>query len=159
MADSRRRRRSSGGRRPSSASERYELDLFTVLTALGSGLHRDRTPISDEGQYALAKALVRDAAGQGWSFAGTPTHTLYDAVRSARSLVVGPFALIPVEIAQAEILIELGVDPAGPTNLDGLLAAGSAVAVIPGLFLLAARPGLPRSATRSVVVKLPGKSP
>ena len=36
--------------------ESFEVDLFTVLTALGSGLHADLTPISEGGQYALANA-------------------------------------------------------------------------------------------------------
>jgi len=142
------------------SDEVYEVDLFTVLTALGSGLHRDLAPISDEGQWALANALAKDAVGQDWSFAGATTQDVYDAVRESRRSLASPMALVPVDIADADVLIELGVDPEGPTDLDSLIAAGSAVMVIPGLALLAytGKGSRRRDGTRSVTIPLPGKN-
>jgi hypothetical protein len=162
MADPRHRRGPSyprSGNASGTDAEVYELDLFTVLTGLGSGLHGDLTPVSDEGQYALANALVQDATAQGWSFAGTTTQGLYDAVRSSRRRLASPMALVPVDIADPEILCELGVDPNGPTELDALIAAGSAVTVMAGLALLASTgaESRRRDGTRSVRIPLPGQ--
>jgi hypothetical protein len=140
-------------------NEAYELDLFTVLTALGSGLHRDRTPISDEGQWTLVKALAQDAAGQEWSFAGVSTQELYDAIRVSRAQFASPMALVPTEVAEPAVLVELGVDPAGPTDLPGLIAAGAVVQVVPGLLLLGdtGKGSRRRDGTRSVRIPLPGR--
>jgi hypothetical protein len=162
MADPRHRRGQSNpqSRAPGGANgEVYDLDLFTVLTALGSGLHSDMTPVSDEGQYALANALVKDAATQGWSFAGTAVSDLYDSVRAARRRLASPMALIPVDIADTDSLLELGIDAGGPTELEALIASGLAVTVVPGLVLLAfTGPGSRRrSGTRSVTLALPGQ--
>jgi hypothetical protein len=141
------------------SDEVYELDLFTVLTALGSGLHRDLTPVSDEGQFTLANALAKDAEGQGWSFAGATNREVYDSVRASRRVLASPMALVPLEIAEADVLIELGVDPQGPTDVDSLIAAGSAVVVIPGLVLLGhtGKGSRRRDGTRSVTIPLPNK--
>jgi hypothetical protein len=143
----------------SGGGEVYELDLYTVLTALGSGLHRDSTPISDEAQWTLANALARDAVTQQWGFAGVTTRALYDAVRASRRRVGAPMALVPTEVAEPDVLVELGVDPAGPTDLPGLIAAGIAVEVIPGLVLLsyAGHGSRRRDGTRSVTIELPRK--
>jgi hypothetical protein len=139
--------------------ESFEVDLFTVLTALGSGLHRDRTPISEGGQYALANALVLAAGEEGWSFADVPTRKLYDAVLAARRTLSSPMALVPTAVAAADVLVELGVDPAGPTDIAGLLAAKGAVQVVPGLVLLARTVGSRRpDGTRSVTIPLPGRT-
>ncbi|HEX3828888.1 MAG TPA: hypothetical protein VHV82_16630 [Sporichthyaceae bacterium] len=140
-----------------SESEAYELDLFTVLTALGSGRHRDLTPISDEAQYTLANALAQDAVTQRWPFAGISTQDLYDAVRRSRTEVASPMALVPVAVAEPDVLVELGVDAAGPTTVVGLIESGAAIEVLPGLLLLAYT-GLGarrRDGTRSVTIALP----
>jgi hypothetical protein len=140
--------------------ESFEVDLFTVLTALGSGLHRDLSPISEGGQYALANALVLAAGEEGWSFAHTPVRKLYDAVLAARKKLAAPMALVPVEVAEPEVLLELGVDPQGPTDVPALLQAKAAVAVVPGLVLLAhiGKGSRRRDGTRSVTIALPGKT-
>ncbi len=139
--------------------ERDEVDLFTVLTALGSGLHRDLTPISEGGQYALANALVLAAGEEGWGFKDIPTRTLYEAVLAARRTLTAPLALVPTDVADAEVLVELGVDPDGPTDVAGLLAAKAAVPVVPGLVLLARTAGARRpDGTRSVPIPLPGRT-
>ncbi len=137
--------------------EVYELDLFTVLTALGSGLHRDLTPISDEAQYTLANALAQDAVTQGWLFAGISTQDLYDAVRRSRMQVASPMALVPVAVAEPDVLVELGVNAAGPTTVVGLIESGAAIEVLPGLLLLAytGRGARRRDGTRSVTIALP----
>jgi hypothetical protein len=142
-----------------SDGEVYELDLFTVLTALGSGLHRDLTPISDEGQYTLANALAQDAATQRWAFAGISTRDLYDAVRRSRTELASPMALVPVAVAEPDVLVELGVDAAGPTTVLGLIETGAAIEVVPGLLLLAytGRGSRRRDGTRSVTIALPRK--
>ncbi|MGQ0846007.1 MAG: hypothetical protein ACT4QF_17930 [Sporichthyaceae bacterium] len=139
--------------------ELVELDLFTVLTALGSGLHADLSPISDEGQYALANALVLAAGEEGWAIAGSDVAAVHRAVKASRVKLAAPLALIPVEIATEEVLVELGIDAEGPTDLDELLATGSAVEVLPGLALLAytGKGTRRRDGVRSVSVKLPGK--
>ncbi|HEY2832691.1 MAG TPA: hypothetical protein VGJ14_09720 [Sporichthyaceae bacterium] len=140
-------------------SESFEVDLFTVLTALGSGLHRDLTPISEGGQYALANALVLAAGEEGWSFAEVPTRKLYDAVLAARRTLTSPLALVPADVADPEVLVELGVDPQGPTDIPGLLKAKAAVQVVPGLVLLARTGGSRRrDGTRSVTIPLPGRT-
>jgi hypothetical protein len=142
-----------------SQDEVYDLDLFTVLTALGSGLHRDLTPISDQAQYTLANALAEDAVRQRWAFAGISTQDLYDAVRRSRRELASPMALVPVAVAEPDVLVELGVDAAGPTTVVGLIEAGAAVEVVPGLLLLAytGRGSRRRDGTRSVTIALPRK--
>jgi hypothetical protein len=140
--------------------ESFEVDLFTVLTALGSGLHADLTPISEGGQYALANALALTAGEEGWRFADTPTRKLYDAVLAARRKLAAPMALVPTDVAEPEVLLELGVDPQGPTDIPGLLKAKAAVQVVPGLVLLAhaGKGSRRRDGTRSVPIALPGKT-
>lgn len=141
-------------------SDNVELDLFTVLTALGSGLHADLSPISDGGQFALANALVRAAGEEGWAIAGSDPAAVHAAVKKARPKLAAPLALVPSEIADAEVLVELGIDPEGPSDLSDLLAAGSAVEVLPGLVLLAytGKGTRRRDGVTSVSVKLPGKN-
>ncbi|MGQ0463844.1 MAG: hypothetical protein ACT4QG_00845 [Sporichthyaceae bacterium] len=140
--------------------DNVELDLFTVLTALGSGLHADLSPISEGGQFALANALILAAAEEGWAIAGTDTAAVLAAVTKARTKLAAPLALVPTEIADEEVLVELGVDPEGPTDLADLLKAGTAVQVLPGLALLAytGKGTRRRDGVTSVSVKLPGKS-
>jgi hypothetical protein len=135
-----------------------ELDLYTVLTALGTGRHSDNQPISQEAQYALAASLLSAAAEEGWEFANVPRMKLYEAILSARTTFGSPMALVPAAVAVREVLLELGTDPAGPADLDGLIAANQATMVVPGLALLAVPPSgaRSRSAARSVTVKLPG---
>lgn len=137
-----------------------ELDLFTVLTALGSGLHADLTPISVEGQYALANALVLASGEENWGFETLPVAEVLSAVQTARRAFPSPMALVPTGVAEPEVLLELGIDPDGPDNLDGLMAEGMAREVVPGLVLLATPGGSHRrrDGTRSVQVKLPGQS-
>lgn len=144
----------------SQGSEPVELDLFTVLTALGSGLHSDLSPISNEGQYALANALVLAAAEEGWAIAGTDVAAVHEAVKRARPKLAAPMAVVPIEIAEEEVLVELGVDAEGPTDLEGLLASGTAIEVLPGLVMIAftGKGTRRRDGVRSVSVKLPGKN-
>lgn len=141
------------------ADETHELDLFTVLTALGSGLHNDLTPISEGGQYALANALVVAGGEEGWALATSDTKTVYEAVLKARPKLSAPMAVIPVEIADPEVLVELGVDPEGPDNLDDLIKAKTAVKVLPGLVMLnyTGTGSRRRDGVQSVSVKLPPK--
>ena len=145
-------------RRPPAGRGDDELDLYTVLTALGTGRHHDNTPISQEAQYALAAALLRTAEEEGWEFAELTRPQLHEAIQSARTNFASPLALVPSAVAVRDVLLELGTDPAGPSDLDGLIAAGQAVEVVPGLALLAVPPGgaRSRSAVRTVSVKLPG---
>lgn len=140
--------------------DNVELDLFTVLTALGSGLHSDLSPISDGGQFTLANALILAAGEEGWAIAGSDTAAVLAAVTKARTKLAAPLALVPTEIADEEVLVELGIDPEGPTGLSELLAAGSAVQVLPGLALLAytGKGTRRRDGVTSVTVKLPGKN-
>ncbi len=142
-----------------SADGPEELDLFTVLTALGGATHADSTPISQEGLYALANALLVLAAEEKWAFAGTATLVLHQAITAARAVSNAPMALVPVDVADPEVLVELGADPSGPTNVADLVTAGLAVPVVPGLVLLSAPggTGARRSGTRSVTVRLPAK--
>ncbi len=143
----------------SPGTETHELDLFTVLTALGSGLHSDLSPISEGGQYALANALVLAAGEEGWAMAKFDAAKVHEAVVKTRPKLAAPMAVVPVEIADAEVLTELGVDPEGPDDLDGLLAAGTAVKVLPGLVLLAftGKGTRRRDGVSSVTVNLPRK--
>jgi hypothetical protein len=70
-------------------------------------------------------------------------------------------ALVPTDVADADVLLELGVDPGGPTDIPGLLKAKAAVQVVPGLVLLAHAGGpgsRRRDGTRSVTIALPGKT-
>lgn len=138
-------------------SDAVELDLFTVLTSLGSGLHADLSPISNEGQYALANALVLAGGEEGWAIAESDTAAVHEAVKMARTKLAAPLAVIPAEIAESKVLVELGVDPDGPDNLDELLAQGNAVEVLPGLMLLAytGKGTRRRDGVRSVSVALP----
>lgn len=153
------RQTSGDPRRAHASDDNPELDLFTVLTALGTATHADSTPISQEGLYALANALVALANEEHWEFAGTATLVLHQAIASARAAAGAPIALVPIAIADPEVLVELGADPNGSTSLDELVAAGLAVHVMPGLVMLSAPAGgtgRRRSGTRSVTVKLPG---
>jgi hypothetical protein len=153
------RQTSGDPRRAHASDDTPELDLFTVLTALGTATHADSTPISQEGLYALANALLGLAAQERWEFAGTATLVLHQAIGSARSAANAPIALVPVAIADPEVLIELGADPDGSTSLDELQEAGLAVQVVPGLVMLSAPAGgtgRRRGGTRSVTVRLPG---
>lgn len=145
-------------RRPPTGRGDDELDLYTVLTALGSGRHHDNQPISQEAQYALAAALLTTAAEEGWEFANVPRPKLHEAIQSARTTFPAPMALVPAAVAVREVLLELGTDPAGPADLPGLIEAGQATEVVPGLALLAVPPSgaRSRSAARTVTVKLPG---
>lgn len=134
-----------------------QVDLFTVLTALGSGLHADLSPISVGAQHVLANALVIAAGQDGWACATETAASLLTAVQAARRSLAAPMALVPVEVADPEVLVELGIDPQGPADLDGLLAAGLACEVTAGLVLLASPGGLHRRRdnVRSVNVPLP----
>ena len=84
---------------------------------------------------------------------------MYEAVLKARPKLAAPMAVVPVEIADAEVLAELGVDPEGPDDIDGLLKARAAVKVLPGLVLLNYTGAGPRrrDGVQSVSVKLPPK--
>jgi hypothetical protein len=151
-------RQTSGDPRRAHASDGApELDLFTVLTALGTATHADSTPISQEALYALANALLVLAAEERWEFAGMATLVLHQAIGGARAASNAPMALVPAAVADPEVLVELGADP-GTANLDELLEAGLAVQVVPGLVLLSAPAGGTgrRRGARSVSVKLPG---
>jgi hypothetical protein len=88
------------------------------------------------------------------------TDDLYEAVRSSRRQLASPMALVPADVAEPDVLVELGVDPQGPTDLAGLIAAGLAVEVIPGLALLAyaGHGSRRRDGTRSVTITLPRKN-
>lgn len=136
-----------------------DVDLFTVLCALGSGLHADATPISVGAQHILANALLVAAEQEGWSCAGPGPAELLDAVTAARRRLAAPMAVVPVDVADLAVLVELGVDPEGPTDLPGLIAAGLAVEVITGLVLLARAAGRSarRDGVRSVRIPLPGE--
>jgi hypothetical protein len=102
---------------------------------------------------------VLAAGEEGWAFAELPTRALYDAVLAARRTLATPMALVPTDVADADVLVGLGVDPAGPTDLAGLLAAGAAVPVVPGLVLLARTGGSARrDGTRSVSIPLPNRT-
>ena len=65
--------------------ESFEVDLFTVLTALGSGLHADLTPISEGGQYALANALALTDA----EMTSALTNETFVAVRKLQDELIG----------------------------------------------------------------------
>lgn len=136
-----------------------DVDLFTVLCALGSGLHADATPISPGAQHILANALLVAAAEECWSCAGGGPAQLLAAVVTARGRVAAPMALVPLDVADEGVLTELGVDPAGPTDVPGLIAAGLATEVVTGLVLLARPAGRParRDGVRSVRIPLPGQ--
>ncbi len=137
-----------------------DVDLFTVLCALGSGLHADATVISLGAQHVLANALLIAAAEEGWNCAGPTPGELLEAITAARAQLTAPMALVPVDVADAGVLVELGVDPQGPTDVPGLLAAGLAREVVPGLVLLAT-PGdraTRRDGVRSVRIPLPGQN-
>ena len=111
-------RQTSGDPRRAHASDGApELDLFTVLTALGTATHADSTPISQEGLYALANALLALAVEEHWEFAGTATLVLHQAIGSARAAAGAPMVVVPVAVADPEVLVELGADPNGPTSL------------------------------------------
>lgn len=142
------------------SSDNLELDLYTVLTALGSGMHADLSPISEGGQFALANALILAAGEEGWAIGGSDTAAVLAAVTKARTKLAAPLALVPTEIADEEVLVQLGMDPEGPSDLSQLLAAGSAVQVLPGLALLAytGKGTRRRDGVTSVTVKLPGKN-
>lgn len=136
-----------------------DVDLYTVLCALGSGQHADATPISLGAQHILANALLVAAAEEGWSCAGGDPAQLLDAVVSARGRLSVPMALVPADVADEAVLTELGVDPAGPMDLPTLIAAGLATEAVTGLVLLARPAGRPvrRDGVRSVRIPLPGQ--